>query len=171
MSKKINFKMRKILLFPLFALLCFVTSCSLDTKGNSAEVTTFHFGNIDSIAYSNPDNSNYNKYISDALKKDSIVNVLYEHKAKVNTSDMSYAIWICDKNAYDEYPNYLNRINLDDIKRNIFTASYPKDSVFQSIIKDCGKYTDLSLQPFKMYISLYNYTGGYWIRKDTIDVK
>ncbi len=163
--------MKKNLLFLLFVVGCLVTSCSLDTHGNNAEATTYHFGHIDSINYSNPDDTIFTKYINDALKKDSIVDVLYEHKSKVDVSDMSAAIWYCDKQAYEDYPLILRKISLDGIKRNIFTASYPKDENFEKIIKDCGQYTDLSLQKFNVYITLYNYTGGYWVRKDTINVK
>ena len=165
--------MKKLLFISVLIASAIFTSCSLDVDGNNAKATTYHYGVVEKYEFSDSVNVAYSKYISEALKRDSIISIPFEHTAEVNVADISYAVSVCDDMANSDYKALLKRknITLDGIKRAVFSQQHDNDSVFNSLIKDCGNYTDLNLKSFKIAISLLNYNSLNSIYRDTLYVK
>lgn len=165
--------MKKLLFVPMIIALAAFTSCSIDSDGNHAEASLYHAGLVESYEFSDTLNKVYAKYISKALEKDSIVGIPFKHEAKVDVSDYSVAEYYCDKLAYEDYLSLLKRknITLDDVKRIIFSSSYPNDTTFEKIIKGCQNYSELDLKPFKFTFNLVNLKYNKSIYRDSINVK
>lgn len=165
--------MKKLLLVPMIIALAIFTSCALDTDDNRAEATLYHAGVVESYDFTDTLNKVYAKYITKALENDSIVGIPFKHEAEVNIASYEYAEMKCDEYAYEDYIDLLKRkkITLDEIKRIIFSSSYPNDTTFEKIIKGCEKYSDLDLKPFMVNINLINLKYGKSIYKESIYVK
>ena len=165
--------MKKLLFIPFISSLVLFNSCSLDSDGNYASATTHHYGKVENIVYSDTTNKIYSKYIIDALQKDSIVNVIYEHSVSIDIPDHNVATYLCDAKACEDYANLIKRKNLDlnSIKRAIFSGTYKDDTTFSKIIKGCEKYSDLDLKDFKVCLVLIGQNSISAISKDTLYIK
>lgn len=162
--------MKKLLFIPVLALIGAMTSCDIfDSKGNEAKATNQYLGVVQGYIFSDTANNVFSKYITDALAKDSLVNVYKEQSAETNVASLDYANFLCDEKAYNYYGTLLRKEHsLANVKRRIFSASYDKDTTFAKLIEGVEKYDDLPIKEFKVCLAYYNFLKGTAIRKDTI---
>lgn len=148
--------MRKLLFVSIVALLSAitVTSC-IKNDGEHAEAQVSYVGVLDSIKFTDNNDSAYFKLISEALCSEKLkvagANSLFSEKATVDYGSVAFAVAICDSLANKDYIKLLQSVKLSDVKSTIFYAH--SDS-----LRELGILSPelVPISPFTARLSLYS---------------
>ncbi len=149
--------MKKIIV--LFASLVFtsmiVTSCLNDDNSNTADIN--YIGKVDSIVYSQPQDSVWNYNICEALMKMEILYTTFNVKDTITVGYASNAISSCDYKAACVLDAKLKKVTLSEIKKTIYNNH--ADSLIKLGYVNGSE--ELPIRQFKLHPSLWSfYTGS-----------
>ncbi len=130
-----------------------ITSCMNENNGNTAAVN--YVGLVDSIGYSVPGDSVWEKNIIEALAKMEISGYVFEAKDTASTGLPGYVIQLCDFKAAKMYDDMLKKANLADLKKTIYKEHADSLNKLGYVGSDA-----IPLQKFVFKSTLYSFYSG-----------
>jgi hypothetical protein len=161
--------MKKLFLLSFIASMCMVTSC-INDEDNNASASGTYYAEIDSIRFTDENDTIYTNYITKALQKDQVMYYAFSESSKVNISSIEAAQYLCDEYAVAEITKRAEAVTLNSLKESMYAIYGSKE------LNQYATYSDIPLEPLTIYYSLYssNSYDGYSftnIYHSNIDVK
>lgn len=145
-----NMKNLSSLLIVLLLTCVSVSSCLKDNGGATATVN--YYGFLDSIRYTNTADTVWTRNIVEAMYKLKVTETEIVASDTALSGFRDDAIYMCNAKAGKTYDEMLNKITLDDVKREIYKAH--ADSLIKLGYNEGSE--KLPLSRFKIFSSLWS---------------
>lgn len=149
--------MKKIIAF-ITTIICstlLFTSCLKEHEGPTATVNYVGLVNKDSIYYTVPEDSVWERNIIEALAKLEITEKVFEVSDSTVSPLSNIPVEMCDWKAGKIYDDMLKKANLNDVKKAIYNAHADSLIRLGYVGSDA-----IPLQKFNFKSTLYSYYSG-----------
>lgn len=156
--------MKKILGFIILLIsIMLVASCS---KTDSKATCTYYVA-TDSIVYADSINqANYDSLVKAAIVSLKLTSYSFTEEGTSDNGVTSYAVETCDEKAFNTFQKNAVSPSLNAIRNELFN----KNSQYFAD-KNITSADDIDLQPFSIYLTLWNFTYQYTFHSVKLDVR
>ena len=148
----------------MFISIILIASCS--SKTDSKATCTYYVA-TDSIVYADSINqANYDSLVKAAIVSLKLTSYSFTEEGTSDNGVTSYAVETCDEKAFNTFQKNAVAPSLNAIRNELFN----KNSQYFAD-KNITSADDIDLQPFSIYLTLWNFTYQYTFHSVKLDVR